>query len=801
MKNFEKVVHRILRRESNDKLRSRVQQLLDHSRHLLHQLSNKRRSLEAFLCFFEKEWNRLEVNLEKFPIEILKHSMYAFLRCQDSFILLTSGECRHEYDMKLAMTTNFRSRLSTLQERDDGYTVLYKNTAIYSGFGFDEFNNEIVGIRALLVKDLKRYHKNPWDFIERKGGTELLETLLDQHEREMKELQNGLQSLKRKMIDNINKRLKPKNLKFATQDKMERLSLSIKGQNIDLERRANSFQILGPLLPAEKQKPEDWNSFALKLKKTKDSFTVSKEKRRRVIVDSDSDSEDDITDIGVNIKSGSLEQTGKSSGLLVRVDSSRTNTENEDSLAKIKTQMGINTHELEQAREMLEGEGIDRDRLLEEEKVVRLEKILNRALARDEVNPNEVWDARECLRYACMEAGNIYLWSSRYGCVERAIQNFQKAKSLADMQQKTQQLAELANQRNSNSLSIQLNLLYLQGQAVVNIGIALVDTSERRISTPKVKIFQAIEEFKDVLILMVKLRASAGKSKLSTEAISYILKSKQLESLAYRWMGMGLWLVSQETKAIESFLQASQFLNEKDLTNWYKDFDDDIFDLAAESIYATCDLADRCKSKMEKLDQSSRMTGDQILCILNRALDRHADISGTIERLYFTDRAKDFNLEYEITSAKDVIAYRNTIIKWWEENNEHIRDEGGNRRCLPSFKRSDLSSNTNVILASEPTNSIFSSDGKKKRRHKQMTSNNTHGEHSGHKKKRDAVYALSDTLINEVLHQPLVPIKYRKWGDELAHAQHFGDENIASSVRLQYPSVCPVMPLEYQCRS
>jgi len=398
-----------------------------------------------------------------------------------------------------------------------------------------------------------------------------------------------------------------------------------------------------------------------------------------------------------------------------------------------------------------------------------------------------------------MEAGNTYLWSSRYGCVERAIQNFQKARSLVDMQQKTQQLAELANQRNSNSLSIQLNLLHLQGQAIVNIGIALVDTSERKITTPKVKIFQAIEEFKVVQILMVKLRIFAGKSKSSTEAISYFLKSKQLESLACRWMGMGLWLVSQETKSVESFVQASQFLNEKELKNWHKDFDDDILDLAAESIYATCDLVDRCKSKMEILDQSSRTIGNQMLGILNRALDRHTEISGTIERLYSTDRAKDFNLEYEITSAKDVIEHRDTIIKWWEENNKHPRDDGGNRRCLPSFKRSDLPSNTNVTLASEPTNSIFSSDGKKKRHHKQMTSNNTHGEHSGHKKKRDAVYVLSDTLINESLHQPLVPIKYRKWGDELAHAQNFGDENIeASSVRLQYPSVCPPMPLEYQ---
>jgi hypothetical protein len=129
--------------------------------------------------------------------------IYALFR----FRLSCNGDdIRHKYDIKLARTTQFRSRLSTLQERDDGYTILYKDTGIYSGFGFDEFNNEIVGIRALLVKELKRYHKSPWDLLDRQGATELLEIQLDKHECEAKDLQNALQSLKRKMIENICKR-------------------------------------------------------------------------------------------------------------------------------------------------------------------------------------------------------------------------------------------------------------------------------------------------------------------------------------------------------------------------------------------------------------------------------------------------------------------------------------------------------------------------------------------------------------------------------------------------------------------
>jgi hypothetical protein len=86
MKKLERGVYRIVeRRDPNDKdkSRDRVQRLLDHTKHILIELFNKRRSLRAFLRWFEKEWTRLEVDLEKFPVEILKHSMQCYLRCQD----------------------------------------------------------------------------------------------------------------------------------------------------------------------------------------------------------------------------------------------------------------------------------------------------------------------------------------------------------------------------------------------------------------------------------------------------------------------------------------------------------------------------------------------------------------------------------------------------------------------------------------------------------------------------------------------------------------------------------------------
>ena len=822
VKRLDTAIDKLLTRRkqtSNEKLHRRLRRLVDHARHIFKELFSKRRNLKALLLWFRKEWIRIEVNLGEKPVEILQHAMQYFLRCQDAFILLTSGECRHEYDMKLAKTTKFRSRLSTLQERDDGYTILYKGTGIYSGYGFDEFNNEVVGIRALLVNELKRHHKSPWDYLERQGGTELVESLLDRHEREAKELQHSLQLLKQRMMEDINKRLNPTNLKFATQDKMERLSLSAKGRKIHFERRAGSFQIEGPLLPDEKRQPEDWNCCSLKIQiETENAYPPSKIKKRRRVID-DSDSEDETSGVcgeSDTISNKSSKQiVGKSSGLVVRIDTSCRNTEKEHSLAVIKNQLGVNTHDLEQAREILEGEDANTMRIFEQEKVVRLEKILNRVLTRDEMDENEVWDARECLRYACMEAGNKYLWDTHVRCVDKAIENFEKAREIVELQQKSQH----DSPGSDSALLVQSNLLYLHGQAVVNIGISLVDSCHRKISTPRAKILRAIEELRRVQSTMGKLRDSASRMAPTSnlDSTSYILKSMQLESLAYRWMGKGLWLISQEKKSIAMFERASKTYNDPTLQNALNnsDFREGIFEVAAEAIYATCDVADRCSSRMEESEYKSSILQkkhNEMRDILSRALTRHIEINESIERNYSSLEGKLFRSEYDISSIEDVRLYHDEIIKRWDDFvNQKPRSEPfiqGRRPVIGN--RSDIASSTNVVLTpDEPFTNIFSSDHGKRRRYRShrkgtMMTNGYKANQQRHTSTNtDAAYALS----SEGLHQkPLPPTKFRKWGDEILIAEQHksqkansgGGEYCSSTLVLTYPSIAPPNPIDYQ---
>jgi hypothetical protein len=114
----------------------------------------------------------------EYSLAILQHAMENMLRMSDGLVMLTSGECRHPFDVQQGQKTKFRSKLNNVKERQDGYTCLYKADAVYSGFGWDEFTNETVGIQHRLVAILKRYMKSPWDYLERKGATQLLESCL-----------------------------------------------------------------------------------------------------------------------------------------------------------------------------------------------------------------------------------------------------------------------------------------------------------------------------------------------------------------------------------------------------------------------------------------------------------------------------------------------------------------------------------------------------------------------------------------------------------------------------------------------
>ena len=102
--------------------------------------------------------------------------------------------------------------------------------------------------------------------------------------------------------------------------------------------------------------------------------------------------------------------------------------------------MGVDVQGLETSREELELEQKNKMKSItegKEEKTTKLKRILQRVLSRVDVDDNEVWDARECLRQSYMELGNELLWSVKN--FEKAHESFEKAKELVQQQQASHQ--------------------------------------------------------------------------------------------------------------------------------------------------------------------------------------------------------------------------------------------------------------------------------------------------------------------------------------------------------------------------
>jgi hypothetical protein len=803
--SIEKAIDQIVERRSVDqKAQRQIQHLIDHTQHLLKELYEKRESLRALIQWFREEWKRLEPKLVEYSLAILQHAMENMLRMSDGLVMLTSGECRHPFDIQQGQKTKFRSKLNTMKERQDGYTCLYKADAVYSGFGWDEFTNETVGIQHRLVAILKRYMKSPWDYLERKGATQLLESFLDQQELAVKELQQEVQDLKKKLMQDIQLRLTPKKLSFATQDKMERLFVVYENQTICLERQANNFQIkMGSVLPNNYKRASDWAEHSLKLAANPSDASLTRNKKRRLVID-ESDSDEDSGDVKKMRKKVSKVPDTKqlTTGLKVRVETLRPEAETEDSLLAIKTQMGADVRGLETSREELEQENSRNRKVADskEEKTKRLKRILDRVLSRQNVDDNEVWDARECLRQSNMELGNELLWSTRN--FETALNSFKEAKALVRQQQAShQRVVQGTNDDTCESRYIQRNLLFLLGQATVNAGICLVEWAQKENKgVIKRKAGEAISEFRAVQEMAANMRQLSETDKQHCrvhssdwkETMEDCLRADQLESLACRWMGLCMWLLSQEKEAISALEHASSFFRSNGSPR--NDFLPIILEIAAECVYATCTLTDLVCSVMESLHRNAKERGDEYICIVKRSLRRYADIIGRLEQLSSEEGTRTmiqaFQQDNEISSSKDVLENLAEIECWWQNKKTQpavLVAKNSAPRLSSILPRLDVfPGGLDKQQYSEPTAHIILSEGRRQRKRK-MSSGSRFQDSNTHR----AVRALQQDDKAESISQPL---RFRKWGDGLLpRVENPGNAEVIGP-KLVYPSVAPPMP-------
>jgi len=127
---------------------------------------------------------------------ILQHFFLTYIHIKDSVVLLTSGECRNKDDSRTAKRSNeFPSQLNQVgSRRRDGYTVLYSSKLGYSGYGWDEFHNENVGLHVRLLDKLCSVVDTRQTFVEEQEEKEATTEAGMDEEEEVKEYSEQLRN-------------------------------------------------------------------------------------------------------------------------------------------------------------------------------------------------------------------------------------------------------------------------------------------------------------------------------------------------------------------------------------------------------------------------------------------------------------------------------------------------------------------------------------------------------------------------------------------------------------------------------
>ncbi|CAB9520062.1 expressed unknown protein [Seminavis robusta] len=474
LRGFRNAVECFCRRNHADGASSKlVHPLLDHTEFLVRQLTRKRRSLEHGLTFLQTTlWpqeilHRFLSSDHRTRVALLTHFLNQCLRLHDGILLLVSGECRHAADIRRAKRSKFQSKLKSQELRPDGYTKLFNAPGGYTGYGWDEFLDQQVGVRQRLLQTLQKISINKkkktrksldqiWDALMAQGG-EALEALLDTHESKMKLIQQGFTALRDSVVRDLKKTAKIQNnvkVAFVLYDKMEKLTYG----TIEISRKGDQFQVNDPqgALPSG-YTVQDWSKVMALPKSVVQSKSSGKEtknskktyagnKRRRVIAEESSDEEGDKKKSSSaksapakgkqqNQKTASCAPkspiVAKATGLNVKIakpieTSGKGNSPPGTSLAQIKVQMGADIQALEAAREEVEKEEAVASKaaradeveanatsIQEGEAFIRKQRAVLKRVLRNQSEKRdikEIWDTREVLREQLMTVGNQILW-------------------------------------------------------------------------------------------------------------------------------------------------------------------------------------------------------------------------------------------------------------------------------------------------------------------------------------------------------------------------------------------------------
>ena len=832
--------------------RTAVDLICRHMQHCLTRLWQQQTSLTAGLsCLQQTLWPCVLQSIRPTTAAgLLQHVFSVLLRLHDGLILCISGECRHAGDQQMATASEYPSQLATAanKKRADGYTRLYSDAIVYSGCGWDEFMDASAGlqerlwqaVRPFLSKQQQRNKEAWWERLTETRARSM-EVLLETIETTSLQLQQQFRDISQQFPVQLAKVLSKDGNAAAVQlslaDKMEKFHVTWGKDVIQLERYASDFQVGDPqgALPLHRTTFEQWKAIIM----PSATFLPSVKRPRRVIAESSDDEEPNETTPAADTKSkyhhqpSSTTDTTTTTGLQVRLHhktlsstkQSSSRSKQQQSVSDIKQDFGVRVQDLETARETLEAEeavatlaaaAVDQDTNhdnchhcddAQALQVQRLERLLKRAL-RSQKDETEIWNARDCLREACMNAGNQLLWSTaddddktRLDLLGRAIDYFERSRSLVEAQQKLHHKMVLGRAKHSSTTEdafFRRNLILLHGQASANAGIAKLELGlcyKDGDILRKMHLRQGIKEMENAQARAEAMEASAAQDDDCGDTVGTlldILQALQLMSLSGRWHGTALWQQGRRKESLERFKTAGSYSEKakvllSNLTQTEELVEAEI-ELRTECYCAWTTLADL---SMQALEQASVMDLRERAGVLGEifgnameALRSASMASKLISALVIKTETEwgDYCAEKGLISDRDLTGAASDLQVWWNSRKESTQQiqPGGNRVSVPS--RNDLPAGRLRLGDSAPTGRfVLSETVRRRRRPKLKVGFGGYGN-------------IGPVIHHEERNAPDVK-KYRKWGDQLL--PQIVDESSGRLIpKLPYVSMVPEMPEE-----
>eukprot|EP00977_Amphora_coffeiformis_P030197 scaffold45428_cov176-Amphora_coffeaeformis.AAC.1 len=731
----------------------------------------------------------------------------------------------------------FPTRLTQNATRADGYTQLYKATSIYSGASHDEWFDERNGLLTAW-----RTYLGPkrWDQVLEKQF--LLEALMSDVETKMQQLQQQFSTVSHRMTADLQHLFPDSHVKLSLQDQMERLTVD----PWSWERRGKSFQWKHPLgiLPAG-WRTQQWQvslSWQAPTTKQRSVGVGANQKRRRRVIQGDDSNDDEDGDDKHNegivkksrVKSTKIEPTvakenptsnqAVSEGLKVKTKSTKPKTSKDtvDSLNAIKAQMGVDVHALQQAREGLEAEeqatresasAVDDDqatpvhvvdnaesdalqRRASVRRVQALTKQLRKMEQRAPTDMYDLWDARECLRQALMEAGNVHLWSydesskteDRSQLLRQANDYFQQASQLVKGQKELHGRMVAEASATEELKMCRRNLLLLQAQALVNRGIALVELGQRKTVTDGIQHLDFAQKECRNLEKAAESDRTNGSSALETTHDSLV--ARETGSLAMRWKAEATWKLGKKNEAISIFTQVGRAYQEDFDSPVPLDGDLEMFrtylSYRTESYYAWVRLIDLLAQDVQRtpVTTQSKTKWDWLQTHLKSAFNEAVDCSRVLKRnvAKFGERLSSFFADNDVLEAEDLqTAEQKVMNDLMLRRDISAKSVSSGSKPAHNFGRSDVADLTAAGSTDAPSRWLLTGSETSRHRRRQ--------------KRYGAGYSnirVPDAADGQCPAPVPSKQRYRQWGDDLFPKKKDKNGNLVPD--LPFPFCAPEMP-------